>query len=141
MTMRDDARTNVTITVVFAVVAIAAIVAPLRLGYSPVRFVSVFAAIILGPGTLAYRLATGRRWGESLAVGIPLSVGVAMVLGLVLVYAHEWHPVAFELLIPLTTLLMSGLLLPREMRSSPGTARQADSGGPEARANHVATRR
>jgi hypothetical protein len=139
--MMRGARANVAITVVFALVAIAAIVAPLRLGDSPFRFASVIAAVILGPGSLAYRLATGRRWGECLAVGIPLSVGAAMLLGLVLVYAHEWHPIAFELLIPLTTCLMSGLLLPREMRSSSGTARQADSGGPEARADQVATRR
>jgi hypothetical protein len=138
-----DTRGNVAITVIFALVAIAAIVAPLRLGDSPFRFVIVFAAVILGPGSVAYRLATGRRWSECLVIGFPLTIGVAMLVALVLVYAHEWHPIGFELLIPLMTCLLSALLLPREMRSSPGTPPQADSGGPgpEARANHVATRR
>jgi hypothetical protein len=139
--MRDERVRDVAMTVLFALVAIAAIVTPLRLGDSPVRFVSVFGAVILGPGSLAYRLATGRRWSECLAIGIPLTVGVAMLLGLVLVYAHEWHPIGAELLIPLTTCLLAGLLLPREMRSSGGTAWQADSGGPEAPANQVAARR
>jgi hypothetical protein len=139
--MMRGTRGNVAITIVFALVAIAAIVAPLRLGSSPFRLVSVFGAVILGPGSVAYRLATGRRWSECLVIGIPLTMGVAMLLGLVLVYAHEWHPIALELLIPLATCLMSGLLLPREMRSSPGASGQADPGGPETRADYVATRR
>jgi hypothetical protein len=118
--MNSSNRTDTAIVTAFAVVAAVAIVAPLTLTASPVRFVGAFAGVILGPGVLAYRLANGRSWGECLAVGIPLNVATVMLLGLLLVDAHFWYPTPFELLIPLTTCLLCGVLLRRERRGSSG---------------------
>jgi uncharacterized membrane protein YfcA len=119
--MKDGHRNDVVITAVFGLVALIAIVTPLTISHSPIRFASAFGAIILGPGTLGCRLATGRRWSECFAIGIPLTVATAMLLGLILVYAHAWYPVPLELLIPLLTCVISGYLLRRELSSPPAS--------------------
>jgi hypothetical protein len=119
--MNSNNRTDIAIVTAFAVVAAVAIVAPLTQTASPVRFVGAFGGVILGPGGLAYRLATGHRWGECLAIGTPINVAVVMLLGLLLVSAHFWYPTPFELLIPVTTCLLCGILLRRGMHSSPDT--------------------
>lgn len=119
--MRDGHRNDIVILAAFGLVAVVAIVTPLAMPSSALRFVSAFGAILLGPGTLACRLATGRRWSECLAIGIPVTVATVMLLGLILVYAHAWYPIPFELLIPLTTCLISGYLLRRELSGPRGS--------------------
>lgn len=125
--MRSKYRPDVIIIAVFALVAVLAIVAPLAQLISPYRFLATFGGILFGPGALAYRLATGRRWVECLTVGVAIDVATVMVLGLALVSAHLWYPTAFELLIPLTAFLLSAILLIRQpLRSREGAGQQAD---------------
>jgi hypothetical protein len=119
--MNSNNRTDIAIVTACALVAAVAIAAPVALTASPVRFLGAFGGVLLGPGALAYRLATGRRWGECFTVGTPINVAAVMLLGLALVDAHFWHPTAFELLIPLTTLVLCGALVRSWMRSSPGS--------------------
>jgi hypothetical protein len=124
--MKSKYRADVAVIAAFALVAVLAMVAPLTQTISPFRFIAVFAGILLGPGALAYRLATGRRWTECLTVGVAINVAAVMMLGLALVSAHFWQPVGFELLIPLTAFLLSMVLLRKEMRPSPaGVGQQA----------------
>ena len=119
--MNSNNRTDIAIVAACALVAAVAIAAPVALTASPVRFLGAFGGVLLGPGALAYRLATGRRWSECFTVGTPINVAAVMLLGLALVDAHFWHPTAFELLIPLTTLVLCGALVRSWMRSSPGS--------------------
>lgn len=119
--MNSNNRTDIAIAAVCALVAAVAIAAPLTVTASPVRFLGAFGGVLLGPGALAYRLATGRRWGECFAIGTPMNVAAVMLIGLALVDAHFWHPTAVELLIPLTTFVLCGVLLRRGMRSSSET--------------------
>lgn len=119
--MNSNNRTDIAIVAVCALVAVVAMAAPLTVTASPVRFLGAFGGVLLGPGALAYRLATGRRWGECFAIGTPLNVAAVMLIGLGLVDAHFWHPTPFELLIPLTTFVLCGVLLRRGLRSSSGT--------------------
>ena len=121
-------RTDIAIVAACALVAAVAIVAPLTGSASPFRFLGAFGGVLLGPGGLAYRLGTGRRWSECFAIGTPINVAIVMLLGLALVSAHFWYPTPFELLIPITTCLLCGVLLRREMRSSPGTEMSSSSG-------------
>jgi len=119
--MKSNNRTDIAVVTGCALVAVVAIAAPLALTSSPVRFLGAFAGILLGPGAIAYRLATGRRWGECFAIGTPLNVAAVMLIGVGLVDAHFWHPAKFELLIPLTTFVLCGVLLRRELRGAPET--------------------
>jgi len=119
--MNSNSRTDIAIVAACALVAVVAIAAPLTVTASPVRFVGALAGVLLGPGALAYRLATGRRWSECFAIGTPMNVAAVMLIGLALVDAHFWHPTPFELLIPLTTFVLCGVLVRRGMRGSPQT--------------------
>jgi hypothetical protein len=119
--MNSNNRTDIAIVAACALVAVVAIAAPLTVTSSPVRFLGAFGGVLLGPGALAYRLATGRRWGECFTVGTPMNVAAVMLIGLGLVDAHFWHPTPFELLIPLTTFVLCCVLLRRELRSSSRT--------------------
>ena len=129
--MNSNNRTDIAIVAAFAVVAAVAIVAPLTDTASPARFVGACGGVLLGPGGLAYRLATGRRWGECLAIGTPINVAIVMLCGLLLVSAHFWYPTPVELLVPVTTCLLCGVLLRREMRSSPEADTHSSPGRPQ----------
>jgi hypothetical protein len=85
-----------------AVVAVLAIVAPLLSIGQPIQFIAVFGGILLGPGSLAYRLATGSKWAECLTVGVALNIAALMMVALVAVALHLWHP-KVELIIPAVT--------------------------------------
>jgi hypothetical protein len=119
--MNSNSRTDIAIVAACALVAAVAIAAPLTVTASPVRAVAAFGGVLVGPGALAYRLATGRRWGECFVIGTPMNVAAVMLIGLGLVDAHLWHPTAFELLIPLTTFVLCGVVLRRGMRRPSGT--------------------
>ena len=116
--MKIKYQADVVMIAAFALVAALAIVTPLTLTASPIRVLAAFGGILLGPGGLACR-AAGRPWAECLAIGVAINVAVVMVLGLLLVSVGLWHPVPFELLIPVTTLGLSAVLLRKQMRSSP----------------------
>jgi hypothetical protein len=122
--MKRDHQVCVTIIAAFALVAALAIVAPLT-QMAIFRFLATFGGIILGPGCLACRLASGCSWIESLTVGIAINVATVMLLGLFLVSIKFWYPIPFEILIPLTTFLLSGVLLRRELGSSSARHRGA----------------
>jgi hypothetical protein len=94
------------VIVLFALAAVLAIAAPLTGMGAPVRPVAVFGGILLGPSGLAYRLATGRRWTECLSVGAAINIALVMLVGELLVAIHFWHPVPFEILIPITTCIL-----------------------------------
>ena len=124
--MKTTNRVDVAIVVAIACVAVLAMVTPVVQISSSFRLVATVGGILLGPGSLAYRVATGSRWGECLAVGVGINVAILMLLALFAVTIHFWHPLWLEFLIPLTTFLLSIVLLQRKERIG-------DSGTPESR--------
>jgi multisubunit Na+/H+ antiporter MnhF subunit len=109
--MKNGHRVDVTIISVFACVAVLAIVASVVPIPPSLRLSATIGGILLGPGSLAYRIATGSQWTECLTVGVGLNVATLMMLALLSVYARYWHPLSFELVIPLTTFLLAIILL------------------------------
>jgi hypothetical protein len=102
-------RADLAIITISAVLAVLAIVTPiLRVGGS-IQFIAVLGGILLGPGALAYRLATGSSWGQCLMVGLALNVAALAVLALTIVGIHFWHP-KVELVIPAATCLLAIVL-------------------------------
>jgi hypothetical protein len=109
--MNSD-RTDLTIIAASAVLAILAIAMPVINVGQPIQFIAALGGILLGPGCLAYRLATGSRWGECLMVGLAANVAALMMLALVSVSLHLWHP-KIELVIPATTCVLAIVLYRR----------------------------
>lgn len=105
-------RIDVTVITASGVLAVVAIVAPVIGIGQPIQFLAVLGGILLGPGGLAYRLATGSKWGECLIVGITLNIAALMVLALVAIAVHFWHP-KVELIIPVATCVLAVLLYRR----------------------------
>ena len=103
--MNSD-RTDLTIITASSVVAVLAIAAAILGIGQPIQFIAALGGILLGPGCLAYRLATGSRWGECLMVGLAVNVAALMMLALVSVALHLWHP-KIELVIPATTCVLA----------------------------------
>jgi uncharacterized membrane protein YoaK (UPF0700 family) len=108
----NDNRTEVTIVTASAVLAVLAIVTPLLNIGQPIQFIAVFGGILLGPGSLAYRLATGSKWSECLMVGVALNISALMIVALVAVALHFWHP-KVELIIPAVTCVLAMVLYNR----------------------------
>jgi hypothetical protein len=117
----SDNQTEATIVTASAVVAVLAIAAPLLGIGQPIQGFAAFGGIILGPGGLAYRMATGAKWPECLMVGVALNIAALMVVALVAVALHFWHP-KVELIIPLTTCVLAVLIYGR-------IAQQGNRGG------------
>jgi hypothetical protein len=117
--MKNDDRTDIAVIAVCVLVATLAIALPLIRVGTAAQAVAVFGGVLLGPGGLAYRWATGRPWSECLAIGAAINVASVMLLSLLLVSAHFWHPLPFELLIPLATWALSAAFLRRRMSGSP----------------------
>jgi hypothetical protein len=105
-----------TVIVLFALAAVLAIAAPLIGMGTPVRPVAIFCGILLGPAGLAYRLASGRGWTECLSVGAAINIALVMLLGELLVAIHFWHPIPFEVLIPIMTCILCVALARRQVR-------------------------
>lgn len=105
-------RADVTAVATSAVLAILAIVAPLISVGQPIQFIATLGGVILGPGSLAYRLVTGAKWAECLMVGLALNIAALMMLALVTVALHFWHP-KVELIIPAVTCLLAIVLYRR----------------------------
>ena len=105
-------RIDVTIIIASAVFAVLAITAALLGIGQPIQLLATLAGIALGPGGLAYRLATGARWGECLMIGLSLNIAALMALGLMTVAIHFWHP-KVELLLPLATCILAAVLYRR----------------------------
>lgn len=112
--MKSDRRVDIAIISVFAFVAALAMLTLVVPITPSLRVWVTVGAVLLGPGGLAYRTATGSRWAECLTVGAGVNVAILMLLGLFAVDAPFWHPIALELLIPATTLLLAVMLLRRE---------------------------
>jgi hypothetical protein len=108
----SDNRIDVTIITVSGALAVLAIVAPVVSIGQPIQFLATLGGILLGPGSLAYRLATGAKWSECLMVGITLNIAALMMLALVAVAIHFWHP-KVELIIPLATCVLAIALFRR----------------------------
>jgi hypothetical protein len=99
-------RIDLTIITTSAVLAVLAIVTPIISVGGPIQFVTVFGGVVLGPGSLAYRLATGSKWGQCLMVGLALNIAALAMLALVIIAIHFWHP-KVELIIPAVTCLLA----------------------------------
>jgi hypothetical protein len=112
--MKSDHRVDVAIISAFACVAVLAMVTPVVPIASSFRLFAAIGGILLGPGTLAYRMVTGSYWAECLTVGVGLNVATLMMLALLSVYARYWHPMRFELVMPLTTFMLAIVLLRRK---------------------------
>jgi uncharacterized membrane protein len=115
--MKRDRKADVGTIAIFALVAALATVGPFT-HMAAFRFLATFAGILLGPGGLACRLATRSSWIESLTIGIAINVAIVMLLGLFLVSVNFWHPIMCEILVPLTTFVLCGVLLRKEMGSA-----------------------
>ena len=102
-------RTEISIIAASSVLAILAIAMPVINVGQPIQFIASLGGVLLGPGCLAYRLATGSRWGECLMVGLAVNVAALMMLALVSVSLHLWHP-KIELAIPATTCVLAIVL-------------------------------
>jgi hypothetical protein len=102
----SDNRTELTIVTASAVLAVLAIVAPVLDIGQPIQFIAVFGGVLLGPGSLAYRLGTGSKWAECLMVGVALNFAAVMVVALMAVALHFWHP-KVELIIPVVTCVLA----------------------------------
>jgi hypothetical protein len=111
--MKSDRRIDAAIISGFACVAVLAMVTPVVPIAPSLRLFATIGGILLGPGSLAYRMVTGSRWIECLTVGVGLNVATLMMLALLSVYARYWHPMRIELVIPLTTFLLAIVLLRR----------------------------
>lgn len=121
--MNNNRRVDVAIIVTFACVAMLAMVTPV-IGISPsLRVFATVCGVLLGPGILAYRLATKSSWGECFAIGVTINVAILMLLALFAVTDHYWHTLRLELLIPLTTLLLALALLQRKESTGRSEAR------------------
>jgi hypothetical protein len=118
--MTSTRRPDLAVIAAFGLMAMLAIAAPLTHVPPGFRLFAVLGGVLLGPASLSYRMATRHRWTECLAVGATINVAIVMLLGEVLVAAHFWHPVPFELFIPVTTVLLSAALLRQPVPSSPG---------------------
>jgi hypothetical protein len=108
----SDHQTEVTIVTASAVLAVLAIAAPLLSIGQPIQAFAAFGGIILGPGGLAYRITTGAKWPECLMVGVALNIAALMVIALVAIALHFWHP-KVELIIPVTTCVLATLIYSR----------------------------
>ena len=117
--MNSDKRTDLIILSAAAVLAAAAIAAPVLGAGQPVALLAVLGGILLGPGSLGYRLATGSKWAECLTIGVALNVAAVMLLALVAVAVHFWHP-KVELVIPLATCVLAAVLYRRGARGGEG---------------------
>lgn len=113
----NDNRTEVTILIASAVVAVLAIVTPIIGIGQPIQFLATLGGILLGPGSLAYRLATGAKWSECLMVGLGLNIAALMMLALTAVVLHFWHP-KIELIIPVVTCMLAVALYRRQTQDS-----------------------
>ena len=112
--MTNDRRADNAIISVSACLAVLAILTA-AVHISPsLRIFAALGGIVLGPGGLLYRLATRSRWAECLSVGVVINVAVLMLLALFAVSVHLWDPVRFELLIPLSTLVLALVLFRRK---------------------------
>jgi hypothetical protein len=108
-------RIDLTIITTSAALAVLAIVTPiLRVG-GPIQFTAVLGGIMLGPGSLAYRLATGSNWMHCLMVGLALNIAALAMLALGIIAIHFWHP-KVELIIPAATCLLAIVLYQRHRR-------------------------
>jgi phosphatidylserine synthase len=105
-------RTGVTIVTASAVVAVLAMVTPLVGAGQPAQLIAVLGGVILGPGSLAYRLATGSAWAECLTIGVALNLAAVMMIALAAVSLHFWHP-KIELIIPAVTCALAVVLYRR----------------------------
>jgi hypothetical protein len=105
-------RIDLTIITVSAVLAVLAIVTPIIRVGGPIQFLAVLGGILLGPGGLAYRLATGSSWGQCLMVGLALNIAALAMLALAIIAVHFWHP-KVELIIPAVTCLLAVVLYRR----------------------------
>jgi len=114
--MISDKRADVTIATVAAALAVLAIAAPAMSIGQPVQFLATLGGILLGPGALAYRIATGSRWIECLIVGVAIDIAALMVLALTAVAVHFWHP-KVELIIPAATCVLAIVLYRRTART------------------------
>lgn len=110
--MTDDHRIDITIIGTSAAVAVLAIATSLLSIGQPLQLLAALGAVAFGPGALAYRLITGARWSQCLMVGVAVNIAALMVLALTIVAVHFWHP-KVELLIPLATCVLSGVLYRR----------------------------
>jgi hypothetical protein len=102
----SDNRTEAIIVTASAVLAVLAIVTPVLDVGQPIQFIAVFGGVLLGPGSLAYRLSTGSKWVECLMVGVALNFAAVMIVGLMAVAFHFWHP-KVELIIPAATCVLA----------------------------------
>lgn len=125
-------RPDLTAVAAFAVMAALAIAAPFTPLATGLRVFAVFGGVLLGPASLSYRLATRHRWAECLAVGAAVNVAIVIVIGEVLVAAHFWHPVPFELLMPAATGVLSAVLLRQALAAVPARAGQETASFPGA---------
>lgn len=114
--MISDKRADVTITAMAAALAVLAIAAPAVSIGQPVQLLATLGALLLGPGALAYRIATGSRWIECLIVGVAIDIAALMVLALTAVAVHSWHP-KVELIIPAATCVLAIALYRRTART------------------------
>jgi hypothetical protein len=114
--MNSD-RTDLTIITASSVVAVLAIAAAILSIGQPIQFLATLGGVLLGPGALAYRLATGAKWGECLMIGLGINISALMLLALTAVVLHSWHP-KIELLIPAATFLLAVVLYKRRSRAT-----------------------
>lgn len=110
--MMRNSRADLTIILVSVVLAVVAILADVIGIGQPIQFLVSLAALLLGPGALAYRLATGSKWSECLMVGLAVNIAALMVLSLTVVALHFWHP-KVELIIPVATCVLAIVLYRR----------------------------
>jgi uncharacterized membrane protein YoaK (UPF0700 family) len=102
----DNSRADVTVITASAVLAVLAIVVPIISIGQPIQFIATLGGILLGPGSLAYRLATRAKWNDCLMLGVALNIAILMVLALAAVAFHFWHP-KVELIIPASTCVLA----------------------------------
>lgn len=110
-----NSRADATIITASVVLAIVAILVDLSAIGEPVQFPATLAALLLGPGSLAYRLVTGSKWSECLMVGLAVNIAALMVLSLTVVALNFWHP-KVELIIPAATCVLAIVLYRRRGR-------------------------
>lgn len=103
--MKSD-RVTVTIVATSSGIAVLAIAAAVIDIGQPLQFLATLGGVLLGPGALAYRLATRSNWTQCLMVGLALNAAAVMLLGLTTVAIHFWHP-KVELIIPLITCVLA----------------------------------
>lgn len=110
--MVKNTRIDLTIITTSAALAVLAIVTPIISVGGPIQFIAVLGGVVLGPGCLAYRLATDSTWGQCLMVGLALNIAALAMLALVIIAVHFWHP-KVELIIPAVTCLLAVALYRR----------------------------